>query len=110
MALFDLPLPELERYLPELDEPADLDAFWARTLAEARTVDLDVRRASVDTGLTLIDTEDVTFAGFGGHPIKAWVTRPGTCTCSWTRADRVRRGARAVTRTTRSARRRRSPG
>lgn len=76
MALFDLPLPELERYLPELDEPADLDAFWARTLAEARTVDLDVRRASVDTGLTLIDTEDVTFAGFGGHPIKAWVTRP----------------------------------
>ncbi|MGN8246873.1 acetylxylan esterase [Cellulomonas soli] len=76
MALFDLPLPELERYLPELDEPADLDAFWARTLAEARSFDLDVRRAPVETGLRLIDTEDVTFAGFGGHPIKAWVTRP----------------------------------
>ena len=40
MALFDLPLPELERYLPELDEPADFDAFWADTLAEARTFDL----------------------------------------------------------------------
>ena len=28
MALFDLPLPELERYLPDLDEPADFDEFW----------------------------------------------------------------------------------
>ena len=36
MPLFDLPLPELETYAPALDEPADLDAFWARTLAESR--------------------------------------------------------------------------
>ncbi len=76
MALYDLPLPELERYLPDLDEPADLDAFWASTLAEARGVDLDVRREAFDAGLTLVDVEDVTFAGFGGHPVKAWVTRP----------------------------------
>ena len=76
MALFDLPLPELERYLPELDEPADLDEFWAATLAETRAFDLDVRREPYDAGLTLVDVEDVTFAGFGGHPIKAWVTRP----------------------------------
>lgn len=76
MALFDLPLPELERYLPELTEPADLDAFWAATLTEARAFDIDVRRTPVDAGLRLVDVEDVTFAGFGGHPIKAWVTRP----------------------------------
>ncbi|ADG73834.1 Acetyl xylan esterase [Cellulomonas flavigena DSM 20109] len=76
MALFDLPLPELERYLPELDEPADLDEFWAATLAETRAFDLDVRRAPHDSPLTLVDVEDLTFAGFGGHPIKAWVTRP----------------------------------
>ena len=76
MALFDLPLPELERYLPELDEPADLDEFWAATLAQTRAFDLDVRRAPHDAGLRLVDVEDVTFAGFGGHPIKAWVTRP----------------------------------
>ncbi|WP_255407177.1 acetylxylan esterase [Cellulomonas sp. PSBB021] len=46
MALFDLPLPELERYLPELDEPADLDDFWSRTLTQARRHDvlLDARR------------------------------------------------------------------
>src|SRR6478735_694746 len=76
MALFDLPLPELEHYLPELDEPADLDAFWASTLDEARTFDLALTVTPVDTGLTAIDAFDVTFAGFGGHPIKAWVTRP----------------------------------
>ncbi|HZL02586.1 MAG TPA: acetylxylan esterase, partial [Cellulomonas sp.] len=37
MALFDLPLAELETYCPALDEPADLDAFWGATLAQART-------------------------------------------------------------------------
>ena len=83
MALFDLPLPELERYLPVLDEPEDFDEFWAATLAEARTFDLGLTVSPVDSGLTVIDAFDVTFAGFGGHPIKAWVTRPagrsGTC-------------------------------
>ena len=76
MALFDLPLPELERYLPELDEPADLDEFWAKTVADARALDLDVRLEPYDAGLRLLDVEDMTFAGFGGHPVKAWVTRP----------------------------------
>ncbi|WP_315096323.1 acetylxylan esterase [uncultured Cellulomonas sp.] len=76
MALFDLPLSELERYLPELDEPADLDEFWASTLASSRSHDLALSVVPVDTGLTVIDAFDVTFAGFGGHPIKAWVTRP----------------------------------
>ncbi|HEY0120072.1 MAG TPA: acetylxylan esterase, partial [Cellulomonas sp.] len=76
MAIFDLPLPELERYLPDLDEPADLDDFWSSTLAEARGHELGLRAARVDTGLSLVDVDDVTFAGFGGHPIKAWAVRP----------------------------------
>ncbi len=76
MALFDLPLPELERYLPELDVPADLDDFWSSTLAEARTHDLDVRRAPYDARLRLVDVEDLEFAGFGGQRVRAWVTRP----------------------------------
>ncbi|CAM5790437.1 acetylxylan esterase [Cellulomonas persica] len=76
MALYDLPLPELERYLPDLDEPADLDDFWSRTLAEARRHDVVVDARPHDTGLRLIDTTDLTFAGFDGHPVKAWVTRP----------------------------------
>mgnify|MGYP001224383056 CR=1 FL=1 len=76
MALYDLPLPELERYLPDLDEPADLDDFWSRTLADARRHDVVVDARPVDTGLRLIDTTDLTFAGFDGQPVRAWVTRP----------------------------------
>jgi cephalosporin-C deacetylase len=71
MALFDLPLAELTTYLPALDEPADLDAFWDATLAEARTFDLNVSVVPTDEGLTLVETADLTFAGFGGHPIHA---------------------------------------
>ena len=76
MALYDLPLPQLERYLPELDEPADLDEFWSRTLAEARRHDVVVDARPHDTGLRLVDTTDLTFAGFDGQPVRAWVTRP----------------------------------
>jgi cephalosporin-C deacetylase len=76
VAIFDLPLPELERYLPDVDEPADFDDFWASTLAEARGFDLSLRVTPVNTGLALVDVFDVTFAGFGGDPIKAWVLRP----------------------------------
>ena len=76
MAIFDLPLPELERYLPELDEPADLDDFWSSTLAAARSFDLGLQATPVDAGLALVDVDDVTFSGFGGHPIKAWAIRP----------------------------------
>ena len=76
MPLFDLDRTALESYLPDLDEPADFDAFWADTLAETRTHDLGLRVTPVDTGLTLVDMFDVEFAGFGGHPIKAWLTRP----------------------------------
>lgn len=76
MALFDLPLAELRTYRPEIAEPDDLDTFWADTLAEARTHDTAVTATRVDTGLTLVDTWDVTLPGFGGHPVRAWYTRP----------------------------------
>src|SRR5687768_14832573 len=32
LPFFDLPLPELRRYAPDLPEPPDLDQFWAATL------------------------------------------------------------------------------
>lgn len=76
MAHFDRPLAELERYRPELDEPADFDEFWAGTLAEAREHDLAVRLEDVEPLLAGVQVSDVTFAGFGGHPIKAWFLRP----------------------------------
>lgn len=76
MTRFDLPPEELRAYRPELDEPADFDDFWRTTMAEARSADVGVRLERVDVGLELVEVFDVTFAGFGAHPIKAWFTRP----------------------------------
>ncbi len=74
--LFDLPLTELRVYKPEREEPADFDAFWADTLADARKHPLAPRFEPVDAGLMAIDVWDVTFAGFGGQPIKGWFLAP----------------------------------
>jgi cephalosporin-C deacetylase len=73
---FDLPIAELRAYLPALEVPADFDAFWAATLADARSHDLAVSCTPVDTGLAVIDTFDVTYAGFGGTTIRAWLHLP----------------------------------
>jgi cephalosporin-C deacetylase len=76
MALFDLPLEELERYAPAVPEPADFDAFWRSTLTSASSEPVlrDIRPEPTD--LSLVETWDVTFAGFGGAPVRAWYSRP----------------------------------
>jgi cephalosporin-C deacetylase len=76
MAIFDLSLNELKIYCPERDEPADFDAFWQSTLNEARAFPLNAMFDHVDYGLTAQETFDVTFAGFGGQPIKGWLILP----------------------------------
>jgi cephalosporin-C deacetylase len=76
MAQQDLPLDELRAYRPALAVPPDLEAFWASTLAAARARDLDPRFRPVDSGLRLISTVDVTFAGFDGAPVRAWLHLP----------------------------------
>jgi cephalosporin-C deacetylase len=73
---FDLPLDELERYVPEVPEPDDFDAFWGATLSDARARPVLVEVRPVASGLRLVETWDVTFAGFGGDPIRAWYARP----------------------------------
>ncbi|MEU5576136.1 acetylxylan esterase [Streptomyces huasconensis] len=76
MPQFDLPLEELRRYRPELPEPEDFDAFWQKTLLEARQYDLDTRFEAVDSPLEGVRVFDVTYAGFGGHPVKGWLVLP----------------------------------
>jgi cephalosporin-C deacetylase len=80
MALFDLPLDELRTHRSESTEPEDFDAFWDKTLEEAREHDLDARFEPVDTGLSTVQVYDVTFAGFGGHPVKGWLRLPAGAT------------------------------
>jgi cephalosporin-C deacetylase len=76
MPFFDLPLSELQSYLPPRGEPADFDAFWAATLAEARAHPLEPCFAPFDAGLSTLEVFDVTYNGYGGQPIKGWLLLP----------------------------------
>ncbi|MYY13391.1 prolyl oligopeptidase family serine peptidase [Streptomyces sp. SID4919] len=80
MPHFDLPLDELRTYRPDLPEPDDFDEFWAKTLTEARRHDIAARFVPVDVPLAGVDVFDVTFAGFGGHPVKGWLVLPAGTT------------------------------
>jgi cephalosporin-C deacetylase len=75
MALFDLPLSELRSYQPQVREPADFDSFWETTLAESRAAGGDVVMGE-SLRLAGVEITDITFPGFGGHPIRAWYARP----------------------------------
>jgi cephalosporin-C deacetylase len=73
MPLSDLPLEQLRRYTSSVTAPADLRNFWDATIEEAQTFPLRATFEQVENHLSVIDTFDVTFAGFGGAPIKAWL-------------------------------------
>ncbi|PJJ61894.1 acetylxylan esterase [Compostimonas suwonensis] len=72
----DIPLPGLEVYRSSQLEPEDFLQFWASTVADSRTHDVDVVLERVDTGLETVDVYDVTFSGFGGHRIRGWLRIP----------------------------------
>jgi cephalosporin-C deacetylase len=76
----DFPIAQLRTYQPDLPAPTDLDAFWARTLEETRAHSLEAAFTPVDSGLKVIETFDVTFAGFGGSPVRGWLHLPRTRT------------------------------
>jgi cephalosporin-C deacetylase len=76
MPMFDLPLDDLVSYRPEVAEPADFDAFWTETVADARSFPLAAAFTLMENKLALIDTYDVTFSGFGGSGVKAWLHVP----------------------------------
>jgi cephalosporin-C deacetylase len=76
MPAFDLPLEQLQTYSPEVPEPADFDQFWQRTLDEANAEELNVLAEPVTTDIVAIQTWDLTFSGFAGHPIRAWLHLP----------------------------------
>jgi cephalosporin-C deacetylase len=76
MPLFDMPLEQLRGYTSSVTPPADLRDFWDATIEDARTYPLGATFEQVENHLSVIDTFDVTFAGFGGSPIKAWMHLP----------------------------------
>ncbi|MFC1433641.1 acetylxylan esterase [Streptacidiphilus sp. N1-3] len=74
--LTDLDLPALWEYRSDYQEPADFDAFWSSTLAEARSHDLGLKLTPVETPLRTVEVFDLAFAGFGGHPVRGWLRIP----------------------------------
>ncbi len=80
MAQFDFPVDKLRSYRPDLPVPSDLEDFWRNTVAEARTHDIAAHTEKIDNRLTLVDTYDLTYAGFDGQPIKGWLSVPAGTT------------------------------
>jgi len=76
MAFYDLPLEELERYLPERYEEEDFYSFWKDTISESQRYPLDPVFEKVDYYLKNVDTFDVTFSGYMGQRIKGWLLLP----------------------------------
>ncbi|MDR1767167.1 MAG: acetylxylan esterase [Propionibacteriaceae bacterium] len=74
--LKDMPLEELRRYQGNVAMPDDFDAFWQRTLAESRAAAEPLDLTPVPTRLKTVDVYDLTFPGFAGQPVKAWVRAP----------------------------------
>jgi cephalosporin-C deacetylase len=73
---FDLSLEELLVYRPERVEPDDFDRFWRESIDEAREQRRPTTLQAIDSHLRTIEPIDVTFSGFGGQPIKAWLLLP----------------------------------
>jgi cephalosporin-C deacetylase len=72
----DLIQPELGAYRSAVQTPVDFSAFWEATLAEARSIGGLVSIEPAETTLKAVEVFDVTFPGFGGHPIKGWLVLP----------------------------------
>jgi len=72
----DMPESELRGYRSSVPVPHDFDEFWQRTLVEARSLPLDVELTQVETGLRAVDVFDLTYTGFGGTRVHAWLRLP----------------------------------
>jgi cephalosporin-C deacetylase len=72
----DLALDQLREYRPSVLEPDDFDAFWAGQVAEVGRHALAARFTPVDSVLRHVQLFDVSFAGYGGNPVKGWLLLP----------------------------------
>ncbi len=76
MVLFDMPQPELERYRPDVAEPADFAEFWRKQLADAAAHSLEATFTPAASVLRHADVFDVSFRGYGGDAIRGWLQVP----------------------------------
>lgn len=71
-----MPIAEADPHLyhPPLAKPDDFESFWQTTLSQAREFDLDA--VFEPAWMKAIEVYDVTFSGFGGQRVKAWLALP----------------------------------
>jgi len=72
---YDLAPAALAGYRPDRDEPDDFEAFWKQTLAQEDGPPA-IETVAVPARLSTVDVFDVTFAGYGRMPVKAWLVQP----------------------------------
>ncbi len=72
----DLIHPELAAYQSGVTLPDDFQSFWQSTLLEARAQGGGAVLTPATTTLRAVEVFDVTFPGFGGHPVKGWLMLP----------------------------------
>lgn len=82
MPFTDLPLDALRTHRADVRRPADFHAFWADTITSSRAAGAETAPVLVaaDTPVTALRIEDLTFPGFAGDPVRAWVSRPAGAT------------------------------
>jgi cephalosporin-C deacetylase len=76
MAQFDMPLAELQRYMPDRDEPDDFDSFWRDTLGAAAAHELAPEFTPYDALLPGVRIHDVRYAGYAGERVAGWFLTP----------------------------------
>ncbi|MDR0628026.1 MAG: acetylxylan esterase [Bifidobacteriaceae bacterium] len=79
----DLTLPELRAYVADVPEPEDFDTFWEISLKESRAAGGAVSVSRLELDLHGVEVYDVTFPGFGGEGVKAWLRVPSGGTAPW---------------------------
>lgn len=72
----DLVHPAIDAYESAVTLPADFGAFWEATIAGARAIGGATSLERAETTLKLVEVFDVSFPGFGGHPVKGWLVLP----------------------------------
>jgi len=76
----DLPEAQLREYRSSQVDPVDFDQFWTDTLHASRRHSLALEVQKIDAGLATLDVYDLTFSGFAGERIKAWLRVPAGAT------------------------------
>lgn len=76
MPLVDMPLDALHGHRITSSEPDDFDQFWDNSLKQVGTTPAILDDRVVDGRLGAVKVHDLTFAGWNGDPVRAWLIRP----------------------------------